>query len=137
MIRVLSFSLLALLAGCAGFGRTEALGVTQALIAALPQDSAQGSFLVGTLADSSSFEMIMAPVKTRLAVVRRAAAKALKEQRIDVVTAKEALRLSDKASAKIDLAWADKQGTFAAKLALTDAEDLLNQIDTLLKGAPK
>jgi hypothetical protein len=126
-----------LLTGCAGFGRTEALDVTQALIASLPQDTAQGGFLTGTLADSSSFEMTVAPVKTRLAVVRRAAAKALKEGRITVATAREILTLSDKADAKINLAWADKRGSFATKLALADAEDLINRIDTLLKGPQK
>jgi hypothetical protein len=128
----------ALLSGCAGFGRTEALGLTQALLAATPQDAiTQGTFLTGTLADSGSFETAVAPVKTRLAVVRRSAAKAVREKRINMATAKEILRLSDKADAKINLAWSDKQGTLAAKLALADAEALLDQADTLLEGTRK
>lgn len=130
-----TLSVVSLLSGCASIGRTEALGIAQALLASIPQQPIeQGGLLTGTLADSRSFELTVAPVKARLAAARREAARAVVEKRLDVSTAKEILRLSDKADAKINLAWADKEGTWPAKLALADAEDLLNRIDNLLKG---
>lgn len=88
---------------------------------------------VGTLATVGTFEMELAPAKTRLEMCRRNAKKALIARRIDVDTARDIQRHADNARAALERA-ADamgprKQATHEARDSLAEAMSAIQYIE--------
>lgn len=104
-----------LIAGCAA--------PTQPIEAAHAQQRDSGAFAVATLAPFGSFEWQLAPGYTRLAVLRRQAARALDRHQIDLARAITVQARADAARRQLDdaRAMSDRADKDGAERALAQA----------------
>lgn len=90
----------------------------------------------GTLAESGSYEMVVAPYYTDLDLRAKRAVMAVRSGAITKETGSKILSLLERARSHVDLAWAEKQETLTAKSELLEAKKLQDRIDALLRGDP-
>lgn len=132
MRSLIALALCGLLAACA-LPQTQPDPILAGAVAVTPT---RGPAMVGTLADAGTYEMVVAPAYTRLALQRRAAARAIQDGRMTATLGRQVQTLADTARANLDAAWAIKRPTQEAEGHMAEAARVMKRIDQLL-GAEK